>query len=116
MCAAPTGRGAHIERQERFEEQVCGIARPIRRRDGQAHVAAGFVECEGQECATFGLLPHQLVDPVPHHRGVAQFEGRIVALLGANGAGKSTTLKAISNLLAAERGDVTKGTIEFKGA
>jgi branched-chain amino acid transport system ATP-binding protein len=42
-------------------------------------------------------------------------EGRIVALLGANGAGKSTTLKSISNLLAAERGDVTKGTIEFKG-
>ena len=42
-------------------------------------------------------------------------EGSIVALLGANGAGKSTTLKAISNLLAAERGDVTKGTIEFKG-
>ena len=43
-------------------------------------------------------------------------EGGIVALLGANGAGKSTTLKAISNLLAAERGDVTKGTIEFKGS
>src|SRR3954462_1640065 len=42
-------------------------------------------------------------------------EGRIVALLGANGAGKSTTLKAISNLLAAERGDVTKGSIEYKG-
>ncbi|MFI4952879.1 MAG: ABC transporter ATP-binding protein, partial [Burkholderiales bacterium] len=42
-------------------------------------------------------------------------EGRIVALLGANGAGKTTTLKAISNLLAAERGDVTKGTIEFRG-
>ena len=42
-------------------------------------------------------------------------EGGIVALLGANGAGKSTTLKAISNLLAAERGDVTKGTIEFMG-
>src|SRR5262245_38169708 len=42
-------------------------------------------------------------------------EGSIVALLGANGAGKSTTLKAISNLLKAERGDVTKGTIEFKG-
>ena len=38
-----------------------------------------------------------------------------MALLGANGAGKSTTLKSISNLLAAERGDVTKGTIEFKG-
>src|SRR4249920_2287649 len=42
-------------------------------------------------------------------------QGRIVALLGANGAGKSTTLKAISNLLRAERGDVTKGTIEFEG-
>ncbi|MGH8712992.1 MAG: ABC transporter ATP-binding protein [Casimicrobiaceae bacterium] len=42
-------------------------------------------------------------------------EGRIVALLGANGAGKTTTLKAISNLLSAERGDVTKGTIEFRG-
>ncbi|MEW5888175.1 MAG: ABC transporter ATP-binding protein [Pseudomonadota bacterium] len=43
-------------------------------------------------------------------------QGRIVALLGANGAGKTTTLKAISNLLRAERGDVTKGNIEFKGA
>src|SRR4051812_25780792 len=42
--------------------------------------------------------------------------GQIVALLGANGAGKSTTLKAISNLLAAERGEVTKGTIVFEGA
>ncbi|QSI76915.1 MULTISPECIES: ABC transporter ATP-binding protein [Niveibacterium] len=42
-------------------------------------------------------------------------KGRIVALLGANGAGKSTTLKAISNLLGAERGDVTKGSIEFAG-
>ncbi len=40
-------------------------------------------------------------------------EGGIVALLGANGAGKSTTLKAISNLLGAERGDVTKGDIEY---
>ncbi len=42
-------------------------------------------------------------------------EGGIVALLGANGAGKTTTLKAISNLLGAERGDVTKGSIEFSG-
>ncbi|HRP98612.1 MAG TPA: ATP-binding cassette domain-containing protein, partial [Rhodocyclaceae bacterium] len=42
-------------------------------------------------------------------------KGGIVALLGANGAGKSTTLKSISNLLGAERGDVTKGNIEFKG-
>ncbi|QEL66247.1 branched-chain amino acid ABC transporter ATP-binding protein [Oryzomicrobium terrae] len=42
-------------------------------------------------------------------------KGKIVALLGANGAGKTTTLKAISNLLHAERGDVTKGSVEFKG-
>jgi branched-chain amino acid transport system ATP-binding protein len=41
--------------------------------------------------------------------------GRIVALLGANGAGKTTTLKAVSNLLAAERGAVTKGSIVFDG-
>src|ERR1044071_1585106 len=41
-------------------------------------------------------------------------EGGIVALLGANGAGKSTTLKAISGLLRTERGDVTKGTVEFQ--
>jgi len=41
--------------------------------------------------------------------------GGIVALLGANGAGKSTTLKAISNLLHAERGEVTKGAIVFDG-
>jgi branched-chain amino acid transport system ATP-binding protein len=43
-------------------------------------------------------------------------KGGIVALLGANGAGKTTTLKAISNLLHAERGDVTKGSILFEGA
>jgi branched-chain amino acid transport system ATP-binding protein len=42
-------------------------------------------------------------------------EGQIVALLGANGAGKTTTLKAISNLLRAERGDVTKGQILYRG-
>src|SRR6185437_9796466 len=43
-------------------------------------------------------------------------EGGIVALLGANGAGKTTTLKAISNLLHAERGEVTKGSIIFDGS
>jgi branched-chain amino acid transport system ATP-binding protein len=43
-------------------------------------------------------------------------KGGIVALLGANGAGKTTTLKAISNLLHAERGEVTKGSIQFGGA
>jgi branched-chain amino acid transport system ATP-binding protein len=42
-------------------------------------------------------------------------QGKITALLGANGAGKTTTLKAISGLLHAERGEITKGTIEFNG-
>jgi branched-chain amino acid transport system ATP-binding protein len=41
--------------------------------------------------------------------------GGITALLGANGAGKTTTLKAVSNLLRAERGEVTKGSIVFEG-
>ncbi len=42
-------------------------------------------------------------------------EGSIVALLGGNGAGKTTTLRAISNLLKGERGEVTKGYIEYQG-
>jgi len=42
-------------------------------------------------------------------------QGKIVALLGGNGAGKSTTLKSISTLLASENGAVTKGSIEFRG-
>jgi branched-chain amino acid transport system ATP-binding protein len=42
-------------------------------------------------------------------------QGKIVALLGGNGAGKSTTLKSVSTLLASERGDITKGSIEFQG-
>src|SRR5512134_2471253 len=42
-------------------------------------------------------------------------KGGIVALLGANGAGKTTSLKAVSNLLRAERGEVTRGSIVFGG-
>jgi len=43
-------------------------------------------------------------------------EGGITTLLGANGAGKTTTLKAVSGLLRSERGEVTKGSVEFGGA
>ena len=42
-------------------------------------------------------------------------KGGITALLGGNGAGKTTTLKAVSNLLASERGEVTKGSILYRG-
>jgi branched-chain amino acid transport system ATP-binding protein len=42
-------------------------------------------------------------------------KGGITALLGGNGAGKTTTLKAISGLLASERGEVTKGSIQYRG-
>lgn len=43
-------------------------------------------------------------------------KGGITALLGGNGAGKTTTLKAISNLLHSERGEVTKGSITYRGS
>jgi len=72
--------------------------------------------------ATQALLAIQNIEVIYDHvilvlRGVSLDvqEGQIVALLGANGAGKTTTLKAISNLLRAERGDVTKGQILYKG-
>ena len=42
-------------------------------------------------------------------------KGGITALLGGNGAGKTTTLKAISNLLHSERGEVTKGSVSYRG-
>jgi branched-chain amino acid transport system ATP-binding protein len=74
------------------------------------------------EAATRPLLSVNNIEVVYDHvilvlRGVSLElqKGRIVALLGANGAGKTTTLKAVSNLLGAERGDVTKGSILFDG-
>ncbi len=42
-------------------------------------------------------------------------EGKITALIGANGAGKTTTLKAITGLVRLERGEVTRGSVEFNG-
>ncbi|CAG0983679.1 High-affinity branched-chain amino acid transport ATP-binding protein LivF [Burkholderiales bacterium] len=69
-----------------------------------------------------GLLSLNNVEVVYDHvilvlKGVSLTvpDGGVVALLGANGAGKSTALKAISGLLAAERGEVTKGSIECHG-
>jgi branched-chain amino acid transport system ATP-binding protein len=69
-----------------------------------------------------GLLELNNIEVIYNHvilvlKGVSLSvpEGRIVALLGANGAGKTTTLKAISNLLHAERGEVTKGSIVYRG-
>jgi branched-chain amino acid transport system ATP-binding protein len=52
---------------------------------------------------------------VLHGVSLAVEEGAIIALLGANGAGKSTTLKAISGLLHTEEGEVTDGSIEWNG-
>src|SRR5256714_14411563 len=72
--------------------------------------------------ATNALLAIQNIEVIYNHvilvlKGVSLEvqERQIVALLGANGAGKTTTLKAISNLLRAERGEVTKGQIVFRG-
>jgi branched-chain amino acid transport system ATP-binding protein len=50
-----------------------------------------------------------------HGVSLTVHSGEIVALIGANGAGKSTTLKAVSNLLPAERGRITTGAIRFEG-
>ena len=47
---------------------------------------------------------------------IAVPEGGLVALLGANGAGKSTVLKSVSGLLAAERGQVTRGEVRLRDA
>ena len=86
-----------------------------------ASALASKVEEAGPETAR-PLLAINNIEVVYDHvilvlKGVslAVPERGIVALLGANGAGKTTTLKAVSNLLRAERGEVTKGTIELAG-
>jgi branched-chain amino acid transport system ATP-binding protein len=85
------------------------------------NTSAGVVPAQ-PEAATAPMLMVNGIEVIYNHvilvlKGVSLDvpEGGIVALLGANGAGKTTTLKAISNLLRAERGEVTKGTIEFRG-
>jgi branched-chain amino acid transport system ATP-binding protein len=86
-----------------------------------AAALAERLERPGSEPAQ-GLLVVNNIEVVYDHvilvlKGVSLSvpQGGIVALLGANGAGKTTTLKAISNLLRAERGEVTKGTITLAG-
>lgn len=76
----------------------------------------------GGEAASEAILAVNNIEVVYDHvilvlKGVSLTvqRGGIVALLGANGAGKTTTLKAISNLLRAERGEVTKGSVIFNG-
>jgi branched-chain amino acid transport system ATP-binding protein len=80
------------------------------------------VEADNQSPAATSMLSVNNIEVIYDHvilvlKGISLEvpEQGIVALLGANGAGKTTTLKAISNLLRAERGDITKGSIEFQG-
>ena len=91
---------------------------------GDCHECAA-ARCErtaAAEAAAQPILAVKNIEVIYDHvilvlRGVSLEvpQGRIVALLGGNGAGKSTTLKSISTLLASERGAVTKGSIEFRG-
>jgi branched-chain amino acid transport system ATP-binding protein len=76
----------------------------------------------GAATAAPALLDVNGIEVIYHHvilvlKGVSLRvpEGAVVALLGGNGAGKTTTLRAVSNLLAGERGEVTKGSIELRG-
>ncbi|WP_431102052.1 ABC transporter ATP-binding protein [Roseateles noduli] len=76
----------------------------------------------GTAAAAPALLDVNGIEVIYHHvilvlKGVSLRvpEGAVVALLGGNGAGKTTTLRAVSNLLAGERGEVTKGSIELRG-
>src|SRR6266511_2154801 len=91
---------------------------------GDQEVGASLCQGEGEEVSVPAapLLKVNNIEVIYDHvilvlKGVSLAipEGGIIALLGANGAGKSTTLKAISNLLRVERGEVTKGSIEFMG-
>ncbi len=81
-----------------------------------------MLDAEPQTTAAQPLLEVNNIEVIYNHvilvlKGVSLTvpKGGITALLGGNGAGKTTTLKAISNLLRSERGDVTKGSISYKG-
>ncbi|WP_082939050.1 ABC transporter ATP-binding protein [Mitsuaria sp. 7] len=87
-----------------------------------ASSAAASSAPTGVAVAAPALLDVNGIEVIYHHvilvlKGVSLRvpEGAVVALLGGNGAGKTTTLRAVSNLLAGERGEVTKGSIELRG-
>src|SRR5690606_34317459 len=104
LCASsPSNRRRSMPRRK---TSLCEIAA---RRSELAATELDYLKISGIEAVYNGLI---LV-----LKGVSLEvpRGKIVALLGANGAGKTTTLKAISNLLRAERGEVTRGSIEFEG-
>ncbi len=84
--------------------------------------AAAPLPVDAEPAAEDALLEVSNIEVIYNHvilvlKGVslAVPKGGITALLGGNGAGKTTTLKAISNLLRSERGEVTKGTIRYRG-
>ena len=91
------------------------------RHDTAAATAASPATTGGREAAAL-LLDVNGIEVIYNHvilvlKGVSLQvpEGGIIALLGGNGAGKTTTLRAVSNLLAGERGAVTKGSIRLRG-
>src|SRR5215471_5253418 len=88
---------------------MCFSGSPPTRDDGPSHEGAAMLALNNIEVVYDGVI---LV-----LKGVSLTveEGQITTLLGANGAGKTTTLKAISGLLHAERGQLTKGSIELNG-
>ncbi|RZI62974.1 MAG: ABC transporter ATP-binding protein [Rubrivivax sp.] len=84
--------------------------------------ATSIPSADAAAAAVPALLDVNGIEVIYHHvilvlKGVSLRvpEGAVVALLGGNGAGKTTTLRAVSNLLAGERGEVTKGSIELRG-
>jgi branched-chain amino acid transport system ATP-binding protein len=86
---------------------ACGVS--TSHSDNGVHVTAPLLNVNGIEV----IYNHVIL--VLKGVSLTVPEGRIVALLGANGAGKTTTLRAVSNLLHGERGEVTKGSIEYRG-
>ncbi len=82
-----------------------------------ARVAGAPATPEGGELLTLNNIEVIYDDVILVLRGLSLRvpEGKVVALLGSNGAGKSTTLKAISGLLPTEHGEVTDGSIVFGG-